>query len=113
MKSRITLVNMLSAFLLQICLIISGLIIPKIILSEFGSDVNGLVCSISEFLNYITLIEGGVTGVVYANLYKPIISKDYDKLSSIFVTARRFFMRIGVIFAVYSVIVAILYPFLF
>ena len=71
MKNKVTLVNMISSLALQVCTIISGFIIPKIILSYFGSDVNGLISSLNQFLSYISLLEGGVTGVVAANLYKP------------------------------------------
>ena len=49
---------------LQVVTVISGFIIPKIILTNFGSSVNGLVSSLNQFLSYITLIEGGITGVV-------------------------------------------------
>ena len=53
---------------------------PKIILSYFGSEVNGLVSSLNQFLAYITLVEGGITGVILANLYKPLVDKDEKKL---------------------------------
>ena len=110
MKSRVTFFNMLTALLLQLFTIISGFIIPRIILNQFGSNVNGLVSSLSQFLSYITLIEGGITGVVNANLYKPIVSKDYNKLSSVLVTARQFFFKIGLIYVLYSLVLAVLYP---
>ena len=83
MKNKITLLNMISSFILQICTILSGFIVPKIILLYFGSDVNGLISSLNQFLNYIALLEGGVTGVVAANVYKPLVSGDIDKLSSV------------------------------
>ena len=38
----------------------------------YGSDVNGLVSSITQFLGYIALVEGGVGGVIRAALYKPL-----------------------------------------
>ena len=79
MKNKVTLWNMVTALFLQVVTTISGFIIPKIILSYFGSEVNGLVSSINQFLSYISLIEGGITGVVAANLYRPIVDKD-DKI---------------------------------
>lgn len=47
--------NMICTLLLQFVTIISGLIVPRIILGYFGSEVNGLVSSITQFLNYIAL----------------------------------------------------------
>lgn len=113
MKNKITLLNMLSGLMFQVCTMISGFIIPKIILSYFGSEVNGLVSSLSQFLSYISLAEGGVTGVIIANLYKPIVEKDNLKMSSILVTASRFYKRIGVVFIFYSIVLSIVYPLLF
>ncbi len=77
MKTKITLLNMMSALLLQICSIIGGFIVPHIIINYFGSNVNGLVSSLNQFLSYISLLEGGITSVVMANLYKPLSQKKY------------------------------------
>ena len=110
MKSKITVINMVSSLLLQMCTIISGFIIPRIILSYFGSDVNGLVSSINQFLSYIALVEGGITGVIAANLYGPIVANDQIKLSSVLTTSKRFFHTVGAIFIAYSILLGILYP---
>lgn len=113
MKNKVTLVNMISSLALQICTIISGFIIPKIILSYFGSDTNGLISSLNQFLSYISLLEGGVTGVVAANLYKPLVNGDNQKLSAVVVTSKKFFNKVGAIFVAYTFCLAIVYPLVF
>ena len=110
MKSKVTLNNIISGLILQIVTVISGFIVPKIILTYFGSSVNGLVSSINQFLSYITLVEGGVTGVISANMYAPLVKKDYERLSAIVVTAKRFFNKVGLIFIGYAIVLAFLYP---
>lgn len=110
MKNKLKL-NVLSNVIFQFITIISGFIIPKLILSAFGSEVNGLVSSINQFLNYIYLIEGGVTGVMMASLYKPLYENDNHKISSIFVTMSNFFKKIATILFVYSIVLAVVYPF--
>ncbi len=112
MKNKATFLNVIASFLLQVVTTISGLIVPRIILANFGSGVYGLIASLTQFLSYITLAEGGVTGVVMAGLYKPLAEGDYNKVSSILVTARKFYRRIGTIYIGYTVLVAILYPIL-
>ena len=104
---------MISGLILQMFTILSGFILPKIILTSFGSEVNGLVSSLNQFLSYISLVEGGITGVVMANLYKPIVEKDEQKISAVMVTANRFFKKIGILFVAYSVGLSIVYPLLF
>ena len=104
---------MLSGLVLQFFTLLSGFILPKIILTYFGSEVNGLVSSLNQFLSYITLVEGGITGVIVANLYKPIVEQDSKEISSILVTANRFYKKIGALFIGYSVILSIVYPLYF
>lgn len=108
-----TLLNMISGLILQFFTIISGFILPKIILASFGSEVNGLVSSLNQFLSYITLVEGGITGVIVANLYKPIVEHDNDRMSAVLVAADKFFKKIGALFIVYSVTLSVAYPLLF
>lgn len=110
MKNKVTLLNMISGLILQFFTLISGFTLPKIILTCFGSEVNGLVSSLNQFLSYITLVEGGITGVIVANLYKPIVEQDNNKISSVLVTADRFYKKIGALFIAYSVILSIIYP---
>ena len=113
MKNKATMLNMLSGLLLQFFTLISGFILPKIVLAYFGSEVNGLVSSLNQFLSYITLVEGGITGVIVANLYKPIVEHDDKKISSVLVTADRFFKKIGLLFIGYSVALSVAYPLVF
>lgn len=109
-KNKITLLNIISSLLLQIVSIISSFIVPRIILMCFGSSINGLVGSISQFLSYIALVEGGITGVIAANLYKPLVSNDKEKLNSILVTAQSFYRKIALVFIIYSFGIAFIYP---
>lgn len=110
MEKKVIMHNILCSLLLQIVTTISGLIVPKIILSEFGSTTNGLINSITQLLNYIELLEGGLSSVVMASLYRPLHEKNTAQISSTVKTAENFFRRIGVIFIFYMLCVAIVYP---
>lgn len=110
MKNKITLLNIISSVVLQLITIVSQFILPKLILIYFGSDVNGLISSLNQFLNFITLMEGGITGVILANLYSPLEKKDMYKVSSILTTANKFYKKIGFIYIIYTFILGILYP---
>ena len=84
LRKNITMFNALTNILAQLLTIVSSLIIPKIILEYLGSNVNGLVSSISQFLSYIYLFEGGITAIVASNLYRHLYHKNYDKVNLIF-----------------------------
>ncbi|MBR3116056.1 lipopolysaccharide biosynthesis protein [Candidatus Saccharibacteria bacterium] len=110
MRSKKALYNIISNIILQVVIIISGFIVPKIIISTFGSTVNGLVSSVTQFLAYITLLESGFGPVVKAALYKPIANEDNKTIGNILKTSERFFRIIAVIFLGYIAILCLFYP---
>ena len=110
MKNRVTLLNMISGLLLQVVALISGLIIPRIILKHFGSEINGVIASIEQFLSFISLAEGGLTGVLMAKLYHPLVYGENRELSTVLVTGRSFYRKVGLYFIIYSIGLAIVFP---
>lgn len=101
---------MISSLALQLITVISGLILPRLIVSTFGSDVNGLVSSITQFLSFISLLEGGLGAVVLAELYEPIKNHDEIKIRSILNECQSFFSKLAIVFGIYSIILAFIYP---
>ena len=112
-NKKLTILNICFSLLLEIVVLVHGLIVPRLILRTFGSEINGLVSSITQFLSLITIIEGGVGGVVKAALYKPLANNDSQKLSAVFNAANSFYKRLGIIYIIYGLIVAVVYPFVF
>lgn len=112
MRSRKALINTIASLLTQLVTIISGLIIPRLIIANFGSDVNGVVTSITQFLGYIVLLEAGVGGVTRAAIYKPLAQKDTKALSGIINATEVFFKKIAKVFIGYLSLVSLSYPFL-
>ena len=66
MRSKKAILNIITSLLLQVVVLICGFIVPKLIITKFGSNVNGLISSITQFLAYITLLEAGFGPVVNA-----------------------------------------------
>ena len=104
--------NTITSLGLQVVSVICGFILPRLILESFGSDVNGLVNSITQFLGVITLLDLGVGAVVQSALYKPLAENDTDTISKIYVSANKFFRRLAEILLVYVVLLMIFYPML-
>lgn len=110
MRTKRAFYNVLTNIFLQIASIIYGFIVPKIIIDNFGSDVNGLVTSITQFLSYITLLESGFGPVVKAALYKPIAMRDRISISEILKSSERFFRRIAFVFVLYILVLCFVFP---
>lgn len=102
--------NVLSNLALQLVVVLYGFIVPKIIISSFGSNVNGLISSITQFLAYITLLESGFGPVVKSALYKPIAKHDKKSIANILKTSEKFFRKISYIFLFYIVVLCLFYP---
>ena len=99
--------NIYISLLGQVVTLVCGLIVPRILLKAFGSEAYGATASITQFLSYITLLEGGIGGVARAALYKPLAEKDYDTISKIVWEIKKFFRAIGIVFSAYVIILAL------
>lgn len=87
--------NISTTMIYQIVSILSGFILPNFFLRYYGSEVNGLISSITQFLAVISLCECGVGAVVQAALYKPIAENNSKEISRIYISSSRFFNKIS------------------
>ena len=102
--------NSVSAILLQVVTAVCGLILPRLILAEYGSAVNGLVQSVTQFLGVVSLLDMGVGQVIQSALYRPLVEGDRSGISGIMVSGERFFRRIAFILVAYIAVLLVLYP---
>ena len=109
-RNKLLKINSTAALVYQVVALVCGFILPKLIISNFGSSVNGLLSSITHFLGFIALCDMGMGAVVPASLYKPLASKDNDEISRIVVSSERFYRTIAKILLLYIVILTIVYP---
>lgn len=110
MRSKKAMLNIFWSLVSQVTIVVCGFVIPRCIISAFGSEVNGLVSSISQFLGYIVLLESGFGPVVKAALYKPIASKDKQGIENILKASEKFFRIISAVFVVYIAVLTVVYP---
>mgnify|MGYP000823997060 FL=1 len=102
--------NIAFALVLQIVTFFRGLILPRIIIPAYGSDVNGLISSITQFLTYISLLEAGVGSIFRTSLYKPLANGDMEGVSGVINEQKRFYRKIGLIFVFYVIALCFVYP---
>lgn len=102
--------NTLMSLMYEILSIFCGFILPRYILQYYGTDTNGLVSSITQFMGFISLCELGMGAVVPASLYKPLAKKDMKEVSCIVTSAQKFYRVVAIIMGAYVVALAITYP---
>lgn len=96
----------------QIVLIAAGFIVPRLIIGHYGSDINGLVTSLTQFINYFSLVEAGISGAAVVMLYPPLAKERWGEVSKIVTASKWFYIRSGLVFLVLIAGLAIVYPFL-
>lgn len=110
MRKKLLAKNTVASMAAQITALICGFILPRLFLQHFGSEVNGLVNSITQFLSVISFLELGVGAVVQSSLYKPLAEKDNKQISKVMVSANKFFQRLAQILLAYVVVLMLVYP---
>ncbi len=90
--------NIAVSVIYQLTAAVCSLILPRYILLTFGSDVNGILQSVSQLLNYTVLMECGVGGLITASFYKPLADGSSEYVSDIFNNAKRFFDKISYVY---------------
>ena len=111
-RKKKLLYNTATSLLYQVVGILAGFILPRMFLAFYGSAVNGVVSSITQFLGFISLCECGVGAVVQSALYKPLAENDSESYSRMFCSSERFFRRIAWILVGYTAVLMVLFPYL-
>ncbi|EPB8163299.1 lipopolysaccharide biosynthesis protein [Clostridium perfringens] len=108
MKKKLYFNNIISLFY-QVCAVIIGLVLPRLILKQFGSDINGVMTSITQMLSVISMLDLGVGAVVQSALYKPLADKNEKRISEIYSRANKYFTLIVKVLLVYIILLCFYY----
>ena len=111
MKKKVEL-NAITSLFSQIIIIGLGLIVPRIMISNYGSDTNGLMTTVTQIFSYIALLEAGIGQSTRNALYKPIAEHNINKISEIMTLSKRYYRRITCFYAAIVMIVSLTMPFL-
>ena len=103
--------NIFSGFGGQLIVIILGIIIPRIMISSYGSDVNGLVSTTTQIFSYLALLEAGIGQSARIALYKPIANKDNNMISKVFVSAESYFRKITLLYGIGVIALSFVSPY--
>ena len=102
--------NTAASLLAQGVSVLCGLILPRQILLHYGSEMNGLAHSVSQFLQFAVVMELGLGAVIPAAFYKPLAERNYGQISAILTSAYRTFRKMAAILAAYIGVLVLLFP---
>ena len=110
MTSKRTINNLISSVILQVVTALSGLILPHFFISYYGSAINGMVSSITQFLSYLALVESGISASATVELYRPLEQKDDMSRNYVLSAAKKFYLQSGVLYVVLLALLVLMYP---
>lgn len=102
--------NVITGFGGQLIAIILGLIVPRFFIMSYGSDVNGLLSTITQIFTYMALLEAGIGQAAKNLLYKPFQEKNMDGVSEIASIANSYFRRFTLIYGIGVIAIALILP---
>lgn len=110
-QSRV-LKNVVFGFGGQVISIVIGLIVPHIMIKSYGSDVNGLMSTITQIFSYMALLEAGIGQASRNALFKPITEGNKDAISYVLSVSRHYFRKVVVFYAIAVSLLAVSAPFI-
>ena len=109
-KTKSSILNAISMVFNTLIISVLGLVSTNIIIKNYGSDINGVVATANQIVTLLLILEGGFTIAINVALYKPFVKKNIKLINKILSTAKRVFLKIGILFFVFGVIISVIYP---
>lgn len=113
LNNRNLIKNVISGFGGQLLVIILGIIVPRIMIANYGSDVNGLLGTVSQIFTYLALLEAGIGQAAQNALYKPLSENNNELFSKIASAAQKYYRNITKYYALGVVLLSIVAPMIF
>ncbi len=104
--------NLVVGILSQVVTLLLGIIVPKLILTNYGSEVNGLLSSVTNIYAYIAIVEAGIAAAACQALYKSIAQNNRNSTSAILSATNKYYHKTGFIYLGLVLAFSIIYPIL-
>ena len=104
--------NLYTSLFYKIITCLIGILIPRLFILSYGSDINGLQSSVTQFFTYIALIESGVGDATVQALFGPFAKKDYNAANGVLSATTYYYNKIGFFYLGLLFFLSVLYPLL-
>lgn len=110
-KEILIIKNLFYSFGTRIIILVLGFILPRLLITSFGSEVNGLLSTVTQIFTYLALLEAGIGNSAVNALYKPLRDKDYNTANEVVNEAKHYFQKVSIIYGICVLVFAVVYPF--
>lgn len=102
--------NAILLIVYQIVTIGFGLIIPRITITGYSSEVNGLLNSVNQIISYLILFEAGIQAVAKKTLYKTLSENDVTSTNMVLSAVNKNYKKIGTYYLITLLAFSVIYP---
>lgn len=103
-------INLAASIFSNLVLIVFGLLLPKILISEMGSEINGYLSTANTIFGYVALVEAGLGAACLNSLYKPLSEKNGECVANIVKSSRKQYCVVALLYFLISSSVAFIFP---
>lgn len=108
-KFEATIATMITSLGSSLLLMGFNVVYNQFLINYYGSSVNGLISTISQFVALFSIVEGGATTAAVVAVYRPYIKNETDKINNILYTVKVYFHKIAIVFGGLSFIGGLIY----
>lgn len=106
------LLNVIISIFSQMIILALGLIVPRLVLTFYGSDTNGLTNTITQIFAYMALLEAGISQSARNALFNHVKNDDKESINRVLGAASYYYRKISYYYLLAVIILSIVMPFI-
>lgn len=103
--------NTITMGVYQLLTVALGFVVPKMLLSTYGPELHGYTSTTSTVMNYVALLNMGLSVTALQSLYQPLAEKNNRRISEVLNAIDKFYVRTGILYTLAVVGCAAVLPF--
>lgn len=104
------LTNMSSYLILQVVNLLVGMVLPRLYLAIYGSEINGIISTINSFITYFSYLEAGLGLSLIHSLYKPLAERNKGNINEILTYSKKQYQKISYIYFILVILLSLVFP---
>lgn len=102
--------NIVFGLMSQLLIMAVSIILPRLIISSYGSDLNGVTSAITQVFTYISLLQAGIGNASLNLLYKNIADESREGISDTISATKAYFRGMVPVYVIAVTIFCVIYP---
>jgi O-antigen/teichoic acid export membrane protein len=111
-KKLSSILNTITSLLLVVIQGLLSLLLSREIITNIGSDYNGLNATVSQLIGLLLVLEGGITLASTVAIFKPLVNNDLNQVNGILFVSKLKLRKISNILLILGTPLVILYAYL-